>query len=409
MNTAYSLFTPLPMAPSDPILGITEAFLKDTNPNKVNLGVGIYYDDNGKLPLLECVQQAEAEWVSQRPARGYLMSDGMPDFQKAVQAMVFGENHTLLQQQRVVTIQSLGGSGALKVGADLFKLINPQGTVYISDPSWENHRAIFEAAGFTVQTYPYYDASQSSVNFAAMTAVLETIPAGSMIILHACCHNPTGADLTPAQWQDVIRIVRTRGLVPFLDMAYQGFADGLQEDSQVIRDFAATEGPLFLATSFSKSFSFYGERVGSFSVLTENAEQSKRLMSHIKRVIRVNYSNPPMAGARTVTKVLTTPALRTLWENELKQMRERIAQMRHTLANQLRAHHPGQDFSFVERQRGMFSYSGLSRDQVLRLRDEFSIYAVETGRICVAALNSHNIGYVANAVAQVWQTQQVTV
>ncbi|HVL74973.1 MAG TPA: amino acid aminotransferase [Noviherbaspirillum sp.] len=396
-----SLFAAVEMAPRDPILGITEAFNADKNPNKVNLGVGVYYDDNGKVPLLQCVRKAEAQLAELAAPRTYLPIEGLAAYDRAVQDLVFGADSTVVQEKRVITAQALGGTGALKLGADFLKRFAPNAEVWISDPSWENHRALFESAGFKVNNYPYYDPATRGVNFEGMLGALKTMPAGAIVVLHACCHNPTGADLSDAQWQDVIKAVTERGLVPFLDMAYQGFGDGIAEDGKVVRQFAETGAPLFVSNSFSKSFSLYGERVGALSIVSSSSEESARVLSQLKRVIRTNYSNPPVHGGQVVATVLSSPELRALWEEELAAMRVRIREMRQALVAKLKEKAPGKDFDFVIRQRGMFSYSGLSKEQVGRLRDEFSVYAVDTGRICVAALNSRNIDAVTNAIAKV--------
>jgi len=396
-----SLLTAIEMAPRDPILGITEAFNADQNPNKVNLGVGVYYDDNGKVPLLECVRKAEAQLMEKATPRTYLPIEGLAAYDKAVQELVFGADSAVVQEKRAITAQAIGGTGALKLGADFLKRFSPNAQVWISDPSWENHRALFESAGFVVNNYPYYDAATRGVNFDGMLKALKEMPAGSVVVLHACCHNPTGADLTESQWTDVIKVVTERGLVPFLDMAYQGFGDGIAEDGKVVRRFADAGGPLFVSNSFSKSFSLYGERVGALSIVAASAEEASRVLSQLKRVVRTNYSNPPIHGSQVVATVLSTPELRKMWEDELAGMRVRIREMRQALVQKLKEKAPGQDFDFVIKQRGMFSYSGLTKAQVERLRNENSVYAVDTGRICVAALNSRNIDAVVDAIAKV--------
>lgn len=396
-----SLFAAIEMAPRDPILGITEAYNADQNPNKVNLGVGVYYDDNGKVPLLECVRKAEAQLMEKLAPRTYLPIEGLAAYDKAVQELVFGADSAIVREKRAVTVQALGGTGALKLGADFLKRFSPDAEVWISDPSWENHRALFESAGFKVNAYPYYDAATRGVNFTGMLNALKSMPAGSIVVLHACCHNPTGADLTEAQWTEVIDAVTQRGLVPFLDMAYQGFGDGIDEDGKVVRRFAEAGGPLFVSNSFSKSFSLYGERVGALSIGAASAEEAARVLSQLKRVVRTNYSNPPVHGGQVVATALATPELRKLWEEELAAMRLRIREMRKTFVQKLKEKMPGHDFEFVIKQRGMFSYSGLTKEQVGRLREEFSIYAIDTGRICVAALNSRNIETVIEATAKV--------
>jgi aromatic-amino-acid transaminase len=389
------------MAPSDPILGVTEAFVADTNPKKVNLGVGVYTDDKGKIPLLECVRTAEAEMLRTPPPRGYLPIDGLAAYDRGVQELVFGADSAVVREKRVVTVQALGGTGGLKIGADFLKSITPQSEVWISEPSWENHRQLFEAAGFTVKAYPYYLPKTRGLDFAGMLGALKAAPVGAIVVLHACCHNPTGVDLTHEQWKEVLSVVKGRGLIPFLDLAYQGFADGLEEDAFAARLFAGEPGPVFLSSSFSKSFSLYGERVGAFSIVTGSAEESSRVLSQLKRIVRTNYSNPPSHGSKLVAAVLGSPQLRAQWDRELGQMRERIKSMRKLLVEKIHARVPGADFSFVLDQRGMFSYSGLTRDQVLALRKKYSIYTIETGRICVAALNTGNIDYVADAIAEV--------
>lgn len=395
-----SLFGAIDMAPRDPILGITEAFNADTNPAKINLGVGVYYDDNGKVPLLECVQKAESKLMEQQAPRTYLPIEGLAQYDKAVQELVFGANSPVIQEKRAVTVQALGGTGGLKIGADFLKRFAPDSQVYISDPSWENHRALFESAGFVVNHYTYYDPATHGVNFEGMLASLKSMPQGSIVVLHACCHNPTGADLTQEQWGAVIEAVKAGGLIPFLDMAYQGFGSGIAEDGAVVGRFVQAGGPLLVSNSFSKSFSLYGERVGALSVVASSAEEAARLLSQLKRVVRTNYSNPPVHGGKVVATVLSTPELRQLWEDELAHMRVRIKQMRDALVEKLKAKAPGHDFDFVRKQVGMFSYSGLTKEQVAKLRAE-SIYAVDTGRICVAALNSKNIDRVVDAIAKV--------
>ncbi|WP_395700656.1 amino acid aminotransferase [Aquabacterium sp.] len=396
-----TLFAAVDMAPRDPILGLNEQFAADTNPAKVNLGVGVYFDENGKLPLLQCVQAAEKQLVEATKPRGYLPIDGIAAYDKAVQGLVFGADSDVLRQGRVATVQALGGTGGLKLGADFLKKLNPGAKVLISDPSWENHRALFTNAGFVVDTYPYYDAENRGVRFDAMLDALNAAASGTIVVLHACCHNPTGYDISPAQWDQVIAVLKSRQLVPFLDMAYQGFGDGIAEDGAVVQQFLAAGLDFFVSTSFSKSFSLYGERVGALSVVCSSKEEAARVLSQLKIVIRTNYSNPPTHGAQVVATVLETPALRKMWEEELAAMRQRIKQMRSLLAEKLAAAGVKQDFSFITRQRGMFSYSGLSAAQMQRLRNEFAIYGVDSGRICVAALNTRNIEPVVAAIAQV--------
>jgi len=396
-----SLFAAVEMAPRDPILGLNEQFNADPNPAKVNLGVGVYYDDEGKLPLLKCVAEAEKQILETPKPRGYLPIDGIAAYDKAVQGLVFGADSAAVKEGRIATVQGIGGTGGLKIGADFLKRLNPDAKVLISDPSWENHRALFTNAGFQVGTYPYYDANRQGIDFDAMLAALNGAAQGTVIVLHACCHNPTGYDLSPAQWTRVVEAVKSRGLVAFLDMAYQGFGEGLAEDGAVIGQFIGAGLDFFVSTSFSKSFSLYGERVGALSVACGSKEDAGRVLSQLKIVIRTNYSNPPTHGAQVVATVLNTPALRAMWEEELAGMRARIKQMRVALQQKLKAAGVAQDMDFITRQKGMFSYSGLNQAQMQRLRSEFGVYGVDSGRICVAALNSRNIDAVVAAIAKV--------
>ncbi|AJE15999.1 amino acid aminotransferase [Stutzerimonas balearica] len=396
-----SLFSAVEMAPRDPILGLNEAFNSDTRPNKVNLGVGVYYNEDGRIPLLRAVAEAEQARIAAHAPRGYLAIEGIAAYDGAVQKMLFGADSALLADGRVVTIQALGGTGALKVGADFLKRLLPDATVAISNPSWENHRALFESAGFPVHQYAYYDAASHGVDRAGMLADLKALPARSIIVLHACCHNPTGVDLGIDDWKQVIEVLREKDHIPFVDIAYQGFGDGIEEDAAAVRLFAETGMTFFVSSSFSKSFSLYGERVGALSIVTGNRDESARVLSQVKRVVRTNYSNPPTHGATVVASVLNSPELRAMWETELGEMRERIRKMRLGMVEQLAAKGAKTDFSFVARQRGMFSYSGLTAEQVERLRVEFGVYAISTGRICAAALNERNLGYVTDAIVQV--------
>ena len=396
-----SLFTAVEMAPRDPILGLNEQFNADSNPAKVNLGVGVYFDDNGKLPLLQCVQAAEKTMMDKPTPRGYLPIDGIAAYDNAVKALVFGADSEVVTSGRVATVQAVGGTGGIKIGADFLKKLNPNAKVLISDPSWENHKAIFTNAGFDVGTYAYYDAVNRKVNFDGMLADLNAAAAGTVVVLHACCHNPTGYDITAEQWDQVIAAVKAKNLVAFLDMAYQGFGHGLKEDGAVIGKFIAAGLNIFVSTSFSKSFSLYGERVGALSVVANDKEEAARVLSQLKIVIRTNYSNPPIHGGAVVAAVLGDPALRAQWESELGEMRVRIKAMRQKLVDGLKAAGVQQDMSFITTQIGMFSYSGLSKEQMIRLRSEFGVYGTDTGRMCVAALNSKNVDYVCKAIAAV--------
>ena len=396
-----SFFSAVEMAPRDPILGLNEQFAADPNPAKVNLGVGVYYDDQGKLPLLACVQAAEQTMMATPTARGYLPIDGIAAYDAGVKALVFGASSEPVQSGRIATVQAIGGTGGLKIGADFLKKLSPNAEVLISDPSWENHRALLGSAGFVVKNYRYYDATERGVDFDGMLTDLSAANGGTIVVLHACCHNPTGYDMTPAQWDQVVSLCKSRALVPFLDMAYQGFGYGLAEDGAVVQKFVAAGMSFFVSTSFSKSFSLYGERVGALSVLCDTKDEASRVLSQLKIVIRTNYSSPPSHGGAVVAAVLSKPEWRALWESELGGMRTRIKAMRQKLVDGLKAAGVQQDMSFITSQIGMFSYSGLSRDQMIRLRAEFGVYGTDTGRMCVAALNSKNVDYVCAAIAKV--------
>lgn len=398
-----SLFSAVEMAPRDPILGLNEAYNADARPHKVNLGVGVYYGEQGRIPLLRAVAEAERQRVAAQAPRGYLPIEGIAAYDQAVQHLLFGAESSLVREGRAITVQAVGGTGALKIGADFLKRLLPDAVVAISDPSWENHRALFEGAGFPVQNYRYYDAASNGLNRAGFLADLQALPERSVVVLHACCHNPTGVDLQPADWQAVLDVVKARNLVPFLDIAYQGFGDGIEEDAHAVRLFADSGLTFLVSSSFSKSFSLYGERVGALTLVSDSREESARVLSQVKRVIRTNYSNPPTHGATIVASVLNNPELRALWEAELGEMRQRIRTMRNALVEGLAAAGATRDFAFVNAQRGMFSYSGLTAEQVERLKSEFGIYAVSTGRICVAALNERNLPPTIQAIAAVLQ------
>ncbi len=393
-----SLLSDLERAPRDPILGLTEAFNADDRDTKVNLGVGVYYDESGTVPLLECVKAADAAITAAGKPYGYLPIDGLKAYDDAVAELVFGDS---VPRDRVAVVQALGGTGALKVAADFLHQLRPNATVLISDPSWENHRALFARAGFDVQTYPYYDAQSKSVDGPAMLDALRAAEEGTIVVLHACCHNPTGYDLTPAQWDDVLAVVKERGLIPLLDMAYQGFANGIAEDGAVVRKFAEAGVTTFVTTSFSKTFSLYGERIGALSVVCSDADEAARLLSQLKIIVRTTYSNPPTHGATAVSMVLADPQLREQWEGELAAMRDRIKAMRKALREGLEAAKPDADLAYITDQNGMFSYSGLSKEQMERLREEFGVYGLDSGRICVAALNQRNLPTVIEAIAAV--------
>ena len=396
-----SLFAAVELAPRDPILGLTEAFNADPRAEKVNLGAGVYKDDNNKLPLLAAVKAAEEAHLKAQPARGYQPIDGNAAYNQAVRELLFGTGSQRATDGSVVTLQALGGTGALKVGADYLKQLLPAATVYLSDPSWENHHALFGTAGFPIETYPYFDPATREVDFSALKNKLSSLEPQSIVLLHACCHNPTGADLTVDQWKEVVAIAKEKQLVPFLDFAYQGFADGIEEDTAAIRLFADSGLQFLVSSSFSKNFSLYGERVGAISFVTAGKEEAGRVASQVKRIVRTNYSSPPIHGAALVAAILASAELRKLWEEELTTMRLRIRAMRMGLADALKAAGAKRDFTFIAQQRGMFSFTGLTKEQVERLKAEFGIYAVASGRINVAGLNTKNLPVVAKAIAVV--------
>jgi aromatic-amino-acid transaminase len=398
-----SLFAAVEMAPRDPILGLNEQFNADPNPAKVNLGVGVYFNDEGKLPVLRCVAEAERQLLESPKAKNYLPIDGIAAYDKAVQGLVFGADSEAVTSGRIATVQALGGTGGLKLGADFLKRLRPGAKVLISDPSWENHRALFTNAGFEVEAYPYYDAATRGIRFEALLDTLRNAAPGTVVVLHACCHNPTGCDMTARQWEQVAAVCAAAELVPFLDMAYQGFGHGIAEDGAAVQCFLLMGQQFFVSTSFSKSFSLYGERVGALSVVCGSKDEAARVLSQLKIVIRTNYSNPPTFGAQVVATVLTTPALRVMWEEELAGMRERIQGMRHELVAKLKAAGVKGELGYITQQMGMFSYSGLAKEQMQRLRSEFGVYGVDSGRICVAAINSRNIDAVVAALAKVMQ------
>lgn len=395
------MFEHLEPYPGDPILALVETFEADPRPHKVNLSIGIYFDEAGRIPMLEAVRRAEARVVERGGAKTYLPIEGDAALRSAVQRLLFGADHPVLAARRVATIQSVGSSGGLKVGADFLRRWFPGSGLWVSDPTWDNHRAIFEGAGIAVQTYPYYDAASGGLRFEAMCQALRGLPAGSVVLLHACCHNPSGVDLGRAQWDALAALLREQRLLPYLDLAYQGFGDGLAEDAYAVRTLAAAGLPMFVANSFSKSMSVYGERVGALSVVCPDAAQATRVLGQLKATVRRNYSSPPLHGARLVAEVLGDPALHAQWQGELAAMRERIAAMRRALHEGLRARLPQRDFGYLLQQRGMFSYTGLSAAQVERLREEHAVYLVRSGRLCVAGLNADNVGRSAQAIAAV--------
>lgn len=386
----------------DPILSLMETFKTDPRTDKVNLSIGLYYDAQGVVPQLPSIQQAYSRIEGRRNTPSlYLPMEGMKPYRDGIQALLFGAEHPLLKAGRVATIQTLGGSGALKVGADFLKRYFPQSEVWVSDPTWDNHVAIFEGAGFKVHTYPYFDPKTLGVAFETMLEALSRLPAHSIVLMHPCCHNPTGSDLTAAQWDQVVSVVRERQLIPFLDIAYQGFGAGMEQDAYAIRAFATAELPFLVSNSFSKIFSLYGERVGGLSIACESADAAARVLGQLKATVRRNYSSPPTLGAELVNTVLGDNGLKATWLAEVEAMRTRIIAMRETLVGALKHTLPERNFAYLVEQRGMFSYTGLSAAQVDRLREEFGIYLVRSGRICVAGLNTGNVGRVADAFARV--------
>ena len=396
-----SVFDVVEMAPDDPILGLNEAFKTDPRKEKVNLSIGVYCTEEGKVPLLKVVEQTEKKLAEAGAPHTYLPITGIPAFTSGVQKLIFGPDSEVVKTKRAATVQSVGGTGALKVGADFLATVLKNPEAVVSAPTWQNHVAIFESAGFKVGSYPYYDKKTGEIDFPAMLESLKGLKKDTVVILHACCHNPTGVDLTQEQWAQVVDVCRDKGLIPFLDIAYQGFGAGLNEDAGSIRQFADSGIPFFVSNSFSKSFSLYGERIGALTVVCKSEEEAKRVNSKLKSVIRANYSNPPAHGAKIVSAVLNDPELLQQWHEDLKGMRERIKEMRHLLAEALKKEGAKVDFSFIEDQNGMFSFSRLTPEQVQRLKDEFGVYAVKSGRICVASLNKANVDYTAKAIKEV--------
>ena len=395
------MFKHVPPFAGDPILSLNEDFQKDPRPNKINLSIGIYFDDAGRIPVMDSVRRAEAMVVAKGGPKPYLPIEGAANFRSAVQQLLFGADHEAVTSGRVATIQSVGSSGGLKVGADFIARYFPGSAVWVSDPTWDNHRSMFEGAGITVNSYPYYDSASGGLKFDAMLATLRTLPAKSIVLLHACCHNPTGVDLTSAQWDALIPVLRERGLIPYLDLAYQGFGDSIEADAHSVRVLASAGLSFFVANSFSKSMSVYGERCGALSVVCPDAAQAGLVLGQLKFTVRRNYSSPPIHGGQIVATVLTDPALRASWEAELGAMRERILAMRKQLHAVLRAKLPGRDFDYFLTQRGMFSYTGMTAEQADRLREEHAVYMLRSGRICVAGLNSSNVEATAVAMAAV--------
>ncbi|KXV13421.1 aromatic amino acid aminotransferase [Caballeronia megalochromosomata] len=395
------MFEHIDAYPGDPILSLNENFQKDPRTNKVNLSIGIYFDDEGRLPVMQAVREAELSILKDLGPKPYLPMAGFAHYRDAVQTLVFGHDSPARADGRIATVQTLGGSGALKVGADFIRRYFPQSQVWVSDPTWENHRFIFERAGFEVNTYPYYDEATGGLRFDAMLEAIDKLPAKSVVLLHACCHNPTGVDLDQAQWLKIIDVLQKRDLLPFVDMAYQGFGAGLDDDAFAVRELARRGVPAFIANSFSKNFSLYGERCGGLHVISDDAAEADRVLGQLTSAVRANYSNPPTHGAKIVTHVLNTPALRQSWEQELASMCQRIARMRQAIHDGLKDHVRGEMLTRYVRQRGMFTYTGLVAEQADRLKEEFGVYILRSGRMCVAGLNDSNVQVVADAIGKV--------
>jgi len=391
----------LDMAPADAILGLTEAFKKDPNPAKINLGVGVYKDAANTTPIFEAVKRAEERILAQETTKSYLPIPGAEDYAAAVQTLVFSEGHEIVADRRAATAHTPGGTGALRVAGDLIKTRFPGARIWLSDPTWANHPSVFSAAGLDIQQYAYYDAANACLDFDAMLAALRTVPEGDVVLLHGCCHNPTGMDPTPEQWRAIADVAAERGFLPFFDFAYQGLADGLEEDAAGLRAFCRPGCELLVASSFSKNFGLYNERVGALTLVAASADAVQRAFSHVKNVIRANYSNPPAHGAAIVATVLDDPDLRASWEGEVKTMRDRINGMRRLFVDSLEAKGVTRDFSFITRQRGMFSFSGLNKEQVAALREKYAIYIVGSGRINVAGMTADNMDRLCTAIADV--------
>ena len=394
----FETFTP---APPDAILGLSEGFRKDTNPNKINLGVGVYKDATGNTPIPASVKEAENRLLQSEKSKTYLPIDGLPAFNVATQTLLFGADHAILRDKRAVTAQAPGGTGALRVAADTIAKLMSGAAIWVSTPTWPNHPSVFQASGLEVKSYPYFDAKANALDFDAMMATLRQIPAGDVLLIHGACHNPTGVDLSPAQWQAVAEVVAERKILPLIDFAYQGFADGLEEDAVGLRTIAASGIDFLVANSYSKNFGLYSERTGSLTVVAQNEDAAQTILSHVKQAIRSNFSNPPSHGGAIVATVLNDPQLRAQWEREVGEMRDRINGLRHLFVETLNEKGVERDFSFITRQRGMFSFSGLTPDQVKALRDEYAIYIVGSGRISVAGMSESSMDYLCTAIADV--------
>ncbi|RDL44900.1 aromatic amino acid aminotransferase [Marinomonas piezotolerans] len=395
------MFEHIQVAPADPILGLNDAYRNDPHPHKINLGVGVFKDENGATPILKSVKQAEERLVENEKTKSYLSIEGTEAYRQAVQTLLFGADHEVIAKQRAHTAQSPGGTGALRIAAEFIKKHLPEATIWVSNPTWANHQSIFQSVGLEVGSYAYYDSTAKSLDFEAMLASLSQVPSGDVVLFHGCCHNPTGIDPTNEQWAQLAKLCSKQGFLPLFDFAYQGFGSGLEEDATGLRVFLNQVQEMLIANSFSKNFGLYNERVGALTVVCESAEQADAAFSQVKRCIRANYSNPPSHGSAIVTEILTDQHLRSLWEMELKAMRTRIHEMRSLFVNTLRAKGVTQDFSFISKQQGMFSFSGLTPDQVAQLRTEFGIYIVGSGRISVAGMTKDNMEPLCDAIAKV--------
>lgn len=396
------MFNALDMAPPDPILGLIETFKKDPNPAKINLSIGVYRDAKNQTPVLQCVKRAEERLVATESTKNYVSpNSGAMDYAAAVQELLFGADHEIVKSNRAVTAHTPGGTGALRTAGDFMKSLLGAKRIWLSEPTWPNHPSVFEAAGLEIATYPYYDAANKALNFEPMLDALKKVPSGEFVLLHGCCHNPTGMDPTAEQWKAIANVAAKQGWMPVFDFAYQGLADGIREDAVGLSQFLGAGQELMICSSFSKNFGLYNERVGALTVVGESETAAEKALSHLKRVIRTNYSNPPAHGSQIVVTVLNDPELRTLWEGEVKEMRDRIAGMRQLFVDTLQAKGVKQDFSFLTTQKGMFSFSGLTKDHVAELRDKHAVYIVGSGRINVAGMTAGNMDALCNAIADV--------
>ncbi len=395
------MFEKITAAPADPILGLTDIFRADARPNKINLGIGVYKDETGKTPVLTSVKKAEQYLLENETTKNYLGIEGIPAFASCTQELLFGKESPIVADRRACTAQTPGGTGGLRVAADFIANQTSAKRIWISNPSWPNHKNVFSAVGLEVLEYAYYDAANHALDFDGLLNSLKQAQAGDVVLFHGCCHNPTGIDPTAEQWAQLAELSVANGWLPLFDFAYQGFANGLEEDAQGLRIFAAKHKELIVASSYSKNFGLYNERVGACTIVAADAETADRAFSQVKAAIRANYSNPPSHGAAVVATILGNDALRAMWEQELTDMRQRIHRMRQLFVNTLQEKGAQQDFSFIIQQNGMFSFSGLTKEQVLRLREEFGVYAVNSGRVNVAGMTPDNMAPLCEAIVAV--------